>query len=46
MMTAGFERDIGRSTIGITSIVQGHDFGMRLPGGLCKTGTDLLIIAN
>ena len=46
LMTAGFERDVGRSTGGVTGSVKGHDFGVGLTRGLCKTGADLLIIAD
>ena len=45
-MTAGFERDVGRRSGGITGSVEGHDLGVRLTRGLCKAGADLLIIAD
>ena len=46
LMTAGFERDVGRRSGGITGGVEGHDLGVRLTRRLCKAGADLLIIAD
>jgi hypothetical protein len=45
-MAARFERDVGRGTGGVTRLVEGHNFSVRLPRGLCETGADLTIIAN
>jgi hypothetical protein len=46
LMTAGLERDVGGCTACLTGMIEGHDFGVRLPRRLGKTSADLGVIAH